>query len=144
MGRDALMEDQLDMFGSETFYNEDQVLKLCLDCQRKLPENCFSFKGSFRKDGTSRRRNSCKECKKHQRQTIRYLKRVTPLPDNKYKCPICLSPKANKWVMDHNHNTNKFRGWLCNNCNSAIGWLRDDINKIRRAVSYLEKDEESC
>ena len=152
------MEKQLDMFESKTFFNKDQTLKTCHECERSLPLSCFRSIGRYRKDGTSRIQNVCTECKKTQEKTLRYLKQTIPEPDNNYKCPICLAKKENletivdhtiisksntNWVMDHNHETNEFRGWLCNTCNSALGWLNDDINRVRRAVDYLEKNEKS-
>jgi hypothetical protein len=39
--------------------------------------------------------------------------------------------------LDHCHVTGKFRGWLCGNCNSAIGKLGDNIDGVYRAVAYL-------
>ena len=39
--------------------------------------------------------------------------------------------------MDHDHKTDLFRGWLCNQCNTAIGGLGDDLAGARRAVVYL-------
>jgi hypothetical protein len=41
-------------------------------------------------------------------------------------------------VYDHDHKTGKFRGWLCNNCNVALGLLKDDIVKLVQLRKYLE------
>ena len=46
--------------------------------------------------------------------------------------------KAGVWCLDHSHDTDKFRGWLCHLCNRAIGFLKDDINNMKRAIKYLE------
>lgn len=42
-------------------------------------------------------------------------------------------------VFDHCHKTDAFRGWLCYQCNSAIGNLGDDLKGLRRATKYLRR-----
>lgn len=55
-------------------------------------------------------------------------------------CAICkLTPK--RWCVDHDHATGKFRGLLCSTCNAGLGGLRDSINNLKAAISYLEKHE---
>jgi hypothetical protein len=41
--------------------------------------------------------------------------------------------------LDHCHTTGKVRGLLCSNCNTAIGLLKDDIDVIASAISYLQQ-----
>lgn len=41
--------------------------------------------------------------------------------------------------VDHCHVTNKVRGLLCCNCNTAIGLLKENITVIDRVKQYLEK-----
>ena len=55
------------------------------------------------------------------------------------KCAICkkeLGVGANTCV-DHDHKTGEIRGILCNKCNSAIGFLDDDLVILERAARYL-------
>lgn len=40
--------------------------------------------------------------------------------------------------FDHDHETGVFRGWLCHNCNKAIGLLGDTVEGVKKAVRYLE------
>jgi len=63
-------------------------------------------------------------------------------------CAICNSPetatlkkngKIKKLSVDHNHITNKIRGLLCINCNRGIGSFKDDVEKLKRAILYLEQ-----
>jgi hypothetical protein len=42
--------------------------------------------------------------------------------------------------VDHNHTTGKIRGILCNQCNLAIGMLKEDVGLLERAASYIKND----
>jgi len=42
-------------------------------------------------------------------------------------------------VLDHCHTTQEFRGWLCSDCNVAIGKLGDDTQGVLKALDYLER-----
>lgn len=43
------------------------------------------------------------------------------------------------WLhVDHDHETGNVRGLLCSNCNQAIGLLGENVDNVRRVVSYLE------
>lgn len=53
-------------------------------------------------------------------------------------CEICGTHQANL-VLDHDHGTGLVRGWLCNNCNTGIGMLKDDPYIIRNALAYLSR-----
>jgi hypothetical protein len=57
-------------------------------------------------------------------------------------CELCDGINANGKALslDHCHATNKFRGWLCNKCNTGIGKLGDNLRGILRAAAYLEKN----
>jgi len=43
-------------------------------------------------------------------------------------------------ALDHDHTTGKFRGWLCDRCNLAIGLLGDTLRRVNRAVNYLKRN----
>jgi hypothetical protein len=42
------------------------------------------------------------------------------------------------WCVDHDHKTKQVRGILCQNCNSALGYLKDDYKLAEIAVAYLK------
>lgn len=50
-------------------------------------------------------------------------------------CAIC--DVRTKLVYDHNHQTGKFRGWICSKCNLAMGLLDDDPLLLLAAIIYL-------
>lgn len=64
-----------------------------------------------------------------------------------YKCIICnihsdsvMSHKTHRHLcVDHCHDTGMIRGLLCNNCNRAIGILKDDPQVLLNAYNYLIK-----
>ncbi len=57
-----------------------------------------------------------------------------PKPDT---CENC-GRSGKRLVNDHCHATGRFRGWLCNRCNVAIGLL-DDLAGVTRTLQYLRK-----
>ena len=60
-------------------------------------------------------------------------------PKTKY-CEVCLRPEkdfSKKLCLDHNHDTGQYRGWLCHNCNSALGHAKDDVNILYALANYL-------
>lgn len=60
------------------------------------------------------------------------------------KCAICGTDKnisGKVLCVDHDHKTGLTRGLLCTKCNLGIGYLKDDLDIIYKAVSYLEEHE---
>lgn len=60
-----------------------------------------------------------------------------------YRCAICRKKlrvrNESEWHVDHDHQTHKVRGVLCNCCNTGLGKLGDTAKKLKRAVDYLER-----
>lgn len=54
------------------------------------------------------------------------------------KCWIC-KQKKKKLSVDHNHKTGKVRALLCTNCNTSLGKMKDSIQILENAISYLKK-----
>lgn len=55
------------------------------------------------------------------------------------KCFLCNNPPSGpRLLLDHNHDTGKFRALLCTNCNTGLGMFRDNPELLRRAAEYLE------
>jgi hypothetical protein len=54
-------------------------------------------------------------------------------------CAICKGPcgRERRLSVDHCHSTGRVRGLLCQNCNAAIGMLKEDVALFFRAVDYL-------
>lgn len=58
-------------------------------------------------------------------------------------CAICKSKEIIRDILcvDHNHQTGKIRGLLCQTCNRAIGLLKDDHKTTLRAHQYLKDNK---
>ena len=89
-----------------------------------------------------------------ERKRVEYLKTIHPLPEEHYLCPICQKSKHDllaerkpekkysaTFVLDHDHNTGEFRGYICWKCNSALGFFEDKIINVRKALHFLEQYE---
>jgi hypothetical protein len=63
-------------------------------------------------------------------------------------CAICGNPetavhdgKARSLAVDHDHETGEVRQLLCRACNSGIGHLNDDMNRVEAAFLYLKRHQ---
>jgi hypothetical protein len=60
-----------------------------------------------------------------------------------HRCKIC-GDKANTkskyktLTVDHNHKTGEVRALLCSQCNSMLGFARDNRVILSKAIDYLE------
>lgn len=55
------------------------------------------------------------------------------------RCEICQVKEedcSKRLCMDHCHQTGKFRGWLCSNCNLGIGYLKE--KNLEKAILFLK------
>lgn len=52
-------------------------------------------------------------------------------------CWIC-GEEPNPPCIDHDHKTDRIRGILCKGCNTAIGRMKDNPERLRAAAAYLE------
>jgi hypothetical protein len=70
------------------------------------------------------------------RARYRHVAGITDLtePD---KCEIC--GRGGKICLDHDHKTNAFRGWICDDCNIALARVREDVNVLNAMIKYIEK-----
>lgn len=65
-------------------------------------------------------------------------------------CAICKQPETSKYKtgtvkklsVDHDHNTGKIRGLLCNKCNRGLGYFKDNIDIFKNIILYLENNTE--
>ncbi len=70
------------------------------------------------------------------------------LINQKGACYICQSlhnpaKKKGRLYVDHCHKTGKVRALLCHHCNCMLGYAKDNIEVLLKAVEYLRKNEGS-
>ena len=116
-------------------------MKTCSKCKLELSDLDFSPSS-----GGKYLRPECKSCAKKLAKRREELKKEFGYPNSDYVCPICLKNEeelkgtggnASIWVVDHNHDTDDFRGHLCHNCNRGLGVFQDSIKRLERAIKYL-------
>ena len=160
MGRDTL--EQLTLFDTEeeVIIEEGEDTQTCTKCLKNLPLKFYSIKTILTKE-RGILSTVCSSCsnKEHKKQKERHAC-VSP-PHDSYVCPICernkeqiqsktiavyresykrLKERSRKtpWRLDHDHDTGKIRGWLCDKCNTSLGQLGDNIKSINKALQYLK------
>lgn len=87
----------------------------------------------------------CKECKKeYNRSRNAANKKAPPKPTgDTFVCQCCFNVRDIKLLrFDHDNVTDSFRGWICNNCNVAIGGLGDTVEGVQKALDYLNRHNE--
>ncbi len=61
------------------------------------------------------------------------------------RCEICgVAEEAvgKKHCLDHDHDSGKFRGWLCRKCNGMLGFADDSAERLAVAAAYLIKNNQ--
>lgn len=91
----------------------------CKDCQKDRNAAGFSSKYRYAKYGLTK-------------ETFEALR-----ANQNNNCGICSNAMSIPCV-DHDHATGKVRGLLCRECNSALGFLKDNLNSIKNMITYLE------
>ena len=60
-------------------------------------------------------------------------------------CMVCHKNQVlfkKKLAVDHCHETGKIRGLLCDGCNRGLGFLKDSIEVLESAITYLKNSRE--
>jgi len=120
--------------------------KKCSDCKVVLPIESF---GRNRRLGDGHN-NLCRECTRvrakeryHRRGGRLYRHGLTTeqyaemLDAQGGLCGICADREPAH--IDHCHESNEVRGLLCQQCNTALGALGDNVEGLQRAIDYLNR-----
>ena len=142
-------------------------MKKCTKCKKKLPNSAFG-KNKHRKDGLTWHCRKCREHYKgknsewmksdvgkrcvlksqlHTKYGLTLENYDTMLEEQKDMCGACGQPETStgrygvikRLSVDHDHETGKVRGLLCDGCNRALGCAKDSKEILLQLVIYLEK-----
>lgn len=138
--------------------------KFCPKCKTPKPVDAFSL-SSHRSDGTQ---TYCKSCQKAIRDSVKHTykhksyhreysrKKLYGMMPGEYdrllaeqdgKCKSCGGGPDSKYgrlYVDHDHATGRVRGLLCSGCNTALGCIADNIDRLRNLIVYLEDYSRGC
>lgn len=139
--------------------------KTCTGCNVTKPIDQFSLARNGIRQQKPVRKSKCKPCQAEQARTW-YNDNKDRANENKRRwnlqklygitieeydamleaqngvCLVCQEEdKDTNLAVDHCHSTGRVRGLLCNNCNRAIGLLKDNPAVIKRAAAYLERSD---
>lgn len=113
-------------------------MKVCGKCNQLKP--LFDF-ASWRKGDSAHKRTNCKSCETESSVKLKESKKLAGNPTSPpigTPCPICANASL-RLCFDHDHATLAHRGWLCPQCNRAIGQLGDSVLGLTKAIDYLNK-----
>jgi len=123
--------------------DKERGIPLCVQCKQRP-----KVKGRYK---------LCKECRRQKFGESDLRKKMNGDLKKKYdidleqleqmfisqagKCAICLDDfKTTKnMCVDHNHTTGQIRQLLCQKCNSAIGFFKENPLILARAIDYLNR-----
>ncbi len=135
------MNSLTDILGPE-FVTAINNTKTCGICKKDLPVANFGKDG-----GANYLRYECRACAREMAKTVANIKKTAPLIAANHVCLVCKNDEAalrkrNKkrksvWCADHDHTTNRFRGWVCFRCNPGMGHFNDDPDLCENAAAYL-------
>lgn len=130
-------------------------MKTCCHCKQHKSTDSFT-KRSQSKDG---HHYYCRECSKKfsakfelDNPDYKLMKNygiskedyTSMLKNQNHSCAVCCTPQksiSRALDVDHDHQSGKVRGLLCNKCNQALGLLKDNLQYITNLRNYLEKSE---
>jgi hypothetical protein len=114
---------------------------ICKECRKQESKDWYE-KNKDRKKALSQKYKHIKKDKDLQSTYgINLATYNQMLVEQGRRCKICQAPQGDlkrSLCVDHDHNTGKVRGLLCDNCNRSLGLLKDNVNILERAVSYLQ------
>jgi hypothetical protein len=123
--------------------NRDHVLELQRSYYHNETEEQRKHRKEYDKEHHSKRRDKYNAHHREWRYGISPDEYNRLFESQNGRCAICGKPQSElkkALHVDHNHDSGEIRGLLCFTCNAGIGFFHDDIEVLRAAVLYLNKE----
>lgn len=120
----------------------DGLTRRCKQCHARK-----SYKSRMKRPGiTSERYASMRKWTLYKKYGLTDEEFEGLLNEQEGKCKICGESTTAWWTgkanggltVDHHHECGKVRGLLCSHCNAALGYFKDDIQRLEMAIIYLK------
>jgi hypothetical protein len=113
---------------------------VCVECKQKR-EKTTRAKDPKRKEYMREYVKEYRKSGKGKETALRYARKWRGLPEatreEPKECECCGKTQNKSLALDHCHITGKFRGWLCNSCNLALGAAGDNKEGVIKLLEYL-------
>ena len=112
----------------------------------KFPEKCREYERNYHRERYATdpeyRQRHC-DAARWRRRLVKYgitrAQYEALLAGQDGRCGICEDQIGENLRVDHDHDTGKVRGLLCQNCNSGLGLFRENIRVMLNAIEYVTK-----
>ena len=131
----------------ENTYTNPSGKRHCRACRRTrdrewykaTKEKCRNAARAWRKANPEKRRVSRRAAHLKHKYNMTREDYDLMAADQHHVCKIChnANPDGRRLAVDHNHETGTVRGLLCGNCNTGIGLLNEDIDRLLTVIQYL-------
>lgn len=132
--------------------NPEKVIAMKERAKAKDPHQHSRNAARWRRNNPERAKESARQWQADNREKtrdirLRYRYNITKdqwdalFASQGHLCAICRSDKPGygSWHTDHCHDSGKVRGILCHGCNTGIGNLKHDVERLLAAVGYIRK-----
>ena len=144
------------MLVRNTLWGPEEIVetRVCRNCEKEKPLSEMESDRPHTAPKGKGFRNQCVECREHIKRVINKIKKEYAFlkPSISDCCILCgesgnelqkftsQGPHKRKlpWVCDHDHKTDKFRGWICFNCNTGLSNAKDNIKTLENWIEYLK------
>ena len=125
---------------SATYYknNKEKVREDNKCYLKNNPEKPKEYSNRYRMKNPEKLKEE--RLKRNHGLTMEEYNQLIQLQNN--RCVICteeFNTKDRRACVDHNHKTGKIREILCNQCNSALGFLKENIATMQSMIEYVQK-----
>lgn len=128
-------------------HTRDKLQSQCKDCIRQQATKSYQADPGAKHRYDRERREHKGDAirmqeRRYRRSTFYGLTDAVALELRSRPCDICgadAPAEGRPHAIDHCHETGAVRGALCHPCNQAIGLLRDDPHRMRRAIWYVTR-----